>query len=122
MPQPPDSAALQRLRRELRQLWREAHPGPWEAVRVGASSEVRLYAVSPDGGHRLLANPNFLEDARLAAAAVNALPILFAALDRAPASLAILGDVRDGRVEWRLAPTQRASRSQLSGDLEEPVS
>jgi hypothetical protein len=97
MPRPDD---LEQLRSQLRRVWRRAHAGPWEAARVEQSSEVRLYAAGDGGGQWLIACPNRLEDAQLAAAAVNALPRLWQEIDRLRAGVPVLGVVEDGRVAW----------------------
>lgn len=99
---------IEQLRAELRQLWRASRSGRWRAAIVpGTCGQVHLTASSPGGSEWLLALPNRLEDARLAAAAVNALPVLFAALDRLTRGVPVLGDVVEGgRVVWRgSAPT-----------------
>ena len=96
---------LEELRAELRRLWAAATPGRWEAVILAGQGQNHLYAVTPKGSRWLLAFPNTAADARLMAAAKNALPRLFAEIDRRSAGLPVLGKVGDGgRITWHGAP------------------
>lgn len=92
MPTPADP--LEELRADLRALYRAAPCARWEARIDG--DHVHLYRVAADGGRWLVAMPNRAADARLAAGAVNAVPLLFAEIDRLRASsrgVPILGTV-----------------------------
>jgi hypothetical protein len=94
---------LAALRAELRRLYLAAGCVRWEAHDV-VGGHVHLYAIDAAGRAWLVAMPNKLADAQLAAAARNALPLLFAEIDRLRARLGVpvLGDVVDGgRVVWR---------------------
>jgi hypothetical protein len=104
---PSEDDPLDRLRADLRRLYVAAtagRGGRWEAVHVGGADQVHLYGVAADGGRWLIALPNRLADARLMAAARNALPLLFRALDdaRTARAVPILGTVGpDGAIRWR---------------------
>lgn len=85
--------------------------GRWRcasAASVATAFAVEVTESPHSSGPLLLAMPNHLEDAELAAAAVNALPALFRALDaaeaRAVAVPPVVGDVAEGGVLiWRSA-------------------
>jgi hypothetical protein len=95
---------LKQLRAELRRLYCAAPGGTWSAP---AEQALRggLVAIAADGSRTHLGALFYGESvAQLAAAARNALPVLFAEIDKLRARLGVrvLGDVvDDGRVVWR---------------------
>ena len=100
-----DDDDLDQLRAELRLLWAAATQGRWEAVILAGQGQNHLYAVTREGGRWLLAFPNKAADARLMAAAKNALPRLFREIDRRSAGLPVLGKVGEGgRITWTGRP------------------
>ena len=93
----PSPEPIEGLRAELRRLYlaaSAARGGRWEAVHVGGADQTHLYGVEADGSRRLLCLPNRLADGKLAAAARNALPALFAEIDRLQPPRVVL-DMRD---------------------------
>jgi hypothetical protein len=111
MPTPADP--LDVLRVELRRLYREARGGRWVAPRLASGAAPLVADTGVD--RTRLATFEREADARLAAAARNALPALFRAIDdaRAARSVPVLGNVLPGgAVAWRgPAPGPVAARA-----------
>lgn len=104
-----DDKNLDELREELRELYLAAPGGTWTAPHDQALPG-GVVAIGADGSRTYLGAFFYGERASsLAAAARNALPRLFAQIDRLRAGVPVVGDVVEcGRVTWRRAPPSAA--------------
>ncbi len=103
----PHDDDIDRLRADLRRLWRAAPGGTWAAPGTQALPSA-VVSIGPDGRTGYLGAFFYGEAvAQLAAAAGNALPVLFAEIDRLRGARAVpvVGTVGEGGVvTWRGTP------------------